>query len=502
MASPQKKQALSILAGLLFFAVPATSLDIAELINVVQTPDGLELAASSPLPPPTPGPSSVCLGRAAFYPVTPNWSVSVTMTPTTWKSSGTLASATNQWSLQTSDSTLRLVVPRSPEGKSGYNHQWMLGVQGRLVNATHTITLSTTASNGHTETRVFLDGELRARLQDELLTYNPGTTGKLCAGTTWPMQDVAVRVQNQSWKPTQYNSPNPYTIYPGLASLASLPVTPGIPVTITSTVTEPSAGTKVYLEPRWQLSTGQTLSPKKVASLLIMACGVGGTKKNQSFMETGAAKFHDANQTFTCVISDASFNKTNTDTLNAWGEDVGLEYNINNCAGLGVARQTWLLNRGYSAESFVNYYGITTETGIACTQRYGFTFLNGPGTDNPLWFRATMRHANCDYKTDVLKCYADALKDGVRRDRWTVISGHWTGRYYNDSLWTDLLYEAGRLGITFKSVADIQHTAFPALGHDPITLTPPPDAEALIPALQFYSDGTQSPALTDINITT
>src|SRR3990167_2898342 len=170
--------AIYVIGVLLPILMAVSSTALSDVVHVVQTPSGLHLTPSSPLPLVSSGPSSLCLSRGAFFPVTTTNSVSVTFTPTSWLSTGTLAAATNQWSLMTSGGTLRLVVHRSPEGKSGYNHQWMLGVQDRLVNTSHTVTLST--KNG--ETRIFLDGELRARLVGERLTHDPGSTGTLCVG--------------------------------------------------------------------------------------------------------------------------------------------------------------------------------------------------------------------------------------------------------------------------------------------------------------------------------
>lgn len=491
---------------LLVFCISVAAYDVAESTNVIETTNNITLASSTPLPFVSGGTPSVCLARPAFYKLNSDWTITMTFTPNTWPSAATLASATNQWSLVTSGNTLRFLVPRSPTGKSGYNHQWMLGVQNRLVGSPHTITISNKAAGNHTETWVFLDGELRAQLFDENLQTNPGSTGKLCIGTTWPMTVHRVTVQNGTAlrTPTQYSAPQNYTIYPGRVQLAPVPIDSARPIFINSTVTTPSVGTRAYLEPRYLLANGELTKPgpKNVASFVMMACGVSGTKRNDTFFDQGATAFHDANQTFTCVISDSSFNKTATDTLYDWGNDLGLEYDITKCAGLGTARQNWLINRGHPAESFVNYFGITNEAGLQCAAKYGFSFLNILGsvdTDNPHYFRTTMRHAQCDYKTDVLGCIIGALKTGQANNYWPIVSAHWTGKYYNDTLWDQVLGEAGKLGINFQSVADVQHTYWPALGQ-PITLTPPAGAVAFVPTLYLYSDGTTAPTVTTFDV--
>lgn len=430
----------------------------------------------------------------------PDWRVRLLVQPNNWPTSGTLATVTSGWTLWTSGASLRLTVTKSPAGRSPYNHQWALAVQNRLVGSPHTVDLWSTTRGTHRESWVLLDGELRAPLLDEVLNQAPGSSGKLCVGSsTWDVTVLGIEIHNGTFtrNQTTYASPTPRTIYPGRIQLSPVAITPGRQLTLSATVTEPSPGTRVYLEPRYYRGTELTKPLLRPAvSFVQMACGVG---RNHSFYENGAQSFRRHNGTFSCVISNAGFNTTATDDLATWGVDLGLEYDPNKCDGIASARQNWLLNRGHYPYTFVNYFGILAEAGLSCAAQYGFAFTNALANDNAQFFRPTLRHAACDYKSDALACFVEGFRKSVAENTWVIVSSHW-GAKANDTLYESFMTEAERLGLRVESVREVQRTRFPELGHGPITHDPPPDATAFVPVLYLYSDGTQTPTIRDITI--
>ena len=466
--------------------------------NYVWTSDGLRLKNAS-------GTGQLCIPSSkTWWRLGEDWWVRLIVQPNEWKTtSATLASVPSGWSVYTPSGTLMFLVSRSPDGRGAYNKQWMLGVQERLVGAPHVFDIENRMLNGQRVTTVRLDGEVRADLRQEWLNQNPNG-GKLCMGGAWDLTVHGIEIHNGTAGLNQsaYAAPTPYTIYPGTLRLASIPVDPAQPLRVTASVSQPSVGTRVYLDPRFLAANG-TLLPRPgapIVSLIIMACGVS-SKKNHTWADVALPALRAANATVTCVISDAGRNLSVTDAMAAAGDDVGLEYNINDCAGLGRARQSWLVDRGIAPHSFVNYFGINTEAGLGCVAQHGLNFLSGPSTDNPAYFRPTLHQANCGYKTDVLACLVAQLDHAVATGVWTMVSSHWTEKAYNDSLWPDFVAAAQARGVRLESVAEVQRTHYPVLDSEAVTLNVPADAVAVQPTLLFFSDGTQAPVLRSLSMT-